>query len=62
MGAGADVKSKGRRNPKTRERKMLQPRMMVALANSALRREIPWMVAVAVSVVALIALAEGYFA
>jgi hypothetical protein len=42
--------------------KMFHPRVMIDLANSAVKREIPWLVAVAVLAVALIALSEGYFA
>jgi hypothetical protein len=41
---------------------MYQTRMMNALASSAVRREIPWLVAVVISAVALVALAYGYFA
>jgi hypothetical protein len=41
---------------------MFESKMRIELASSALRREIPWLVAVVVSVVVLIALAEGYLA
>jgi hypothetical protein len=41
---------------------MFQPRMTITLASSAMRREIPWLVAVAILAVALIALSEGYLA
>ena len=46
----------------TAEGKMYQTRMMIISASSAVRREIPWLVALVISAMALIALANGYFA
>jgi hypothetical protein len=37
-------------------------KMVITIASSAVRRELPWLVAVAISALVLVALAEGYLA